>query len=150
MLPFVEMFHSHQVPFLGLRFLLCVLRVACHWTSEALPDPPHCGLQGTYELLPTHPQDWWGFWEAHLPGDPYIRRFFSSLEPRGFEDVSVSLSASQGMRYGVFLIFIPKFIWSSITSWSWSAYKASSVPVWHFSWTISPLLNASPITHMKS
>lgn len=76
MLPFVEMFHSHQVPVLGLRFLLCVLRVACHWTSEALPDPPHCGLQGTYELLTTHPQDWWGFWEAHLPGDPYIHRFF--------------------------------------------------------------------------
>ena len=59
-------------------------------------------------------------------------------------------SASQGMRYGVFLIFIPKFIWSSITSWSWSAYEASSVPVCHFSWTISPLLKASPITHMKS
>lgn len=80
---------------------------------------------------------------------PMHPSFFSSLEPWGFEDDSVSLFASQSMRYGVFLIFIPKFIWSSITSWSWSAYEASSVPVWHFSWTISSLLNA-PSPHPPS
>ena len=85
MLLFVEMVHSHQVPFLGFRFLLCVLRVACHWTSEALPDPPHCVLQGTYELLPTHLQDWWGFWEAHLPGDPCIHLFFPLWSHEGLK-----------------------------------------------------------------
>lgn len=38
-----------------------------------------------YELLPTHSQDCWGFWEAHLPGDPCIHLFFPLWSHEGLK-----------------------------------------------------------------